>query len=145
MTYLYPRLKSFALKTTAMALLASTAIAASASALNLPEIAPEQIAQDSQRTYNSTLQRTDVIAPSFDPFESDDGLAGTAALRTAGSAVTLDGRSVAGGAFLDVSMIYTSATSDPYDTRGIERGVFGRDPLRSPNARLFRKCSRSRL
>lgn len=90
----------------------------------LPEISASEIAADTNRSYDSYTGITVVTAPTFDPFEQDGSLAGTAALRTGPSAITLDGQSVSGGAFLDLKMIYTSLSDDPYDVRGFERSVY---------------------
>lgn len=106
------------------ALLLSTAFMGSAWATSLPDITPEQIRQDTESRYNPETGVSELIAPSFDPFELDDSLAGSASLRSAGQAVSIDGQPVSGGAFLDVSLFYTTGSNDPYDTRGTDRGVY---------------------
>jgi len=90
----------------------------------LPDISAEQIANDTVRSYDSRTGLSIVTAPTFDPFEQDNTLAGTAALRSGPSETTIDGRRVSGGAFLDLKMIYTSPSDDPYDLRGYERSFY---------------------
>ncbi|WP_371397035.1 hypothetical protein [Fretibacter rubidus] len=93
-------------------------------ALSLPEMSPEQIAADIVREFDPQTGLRVSIAPTFDPFEADPNLAGTANLRTGASSVTLDGQRVIGGAYLDLSMIYSTATDDPFDVRGYDRAVY---------------------
>jgi len=90
----------------------------------LPDISAEQIANDTVRSYDSRTGLSIVTAPTFDPFEQDNTLAGTAALRSGPSETTIDGRRVSGGAYLDLKMIYTSPSDDPYDLRGYERSFY---------------------
>ena len=90
----------------------------------LPDIPADQIARDTVRSYDSTTGTSIAIAPTFDPFEQDNTLAGTAALRSSPSQIALDGTQVTGGAYLDLKMIYTSASDDPYDLRGYERAYY---------------------
>lgn len=90
----------------------------------LPDIPADQIANDTVRSYDSRSGVSIVTAPTFDPFEQDNTVAGTAALRTGPSETTIDGRRVSGGAYLDLKMIYTSPSDDPYDLRGFERSFF---------------------
>ena len=106
------------------ALLLTTALASPALAENLPEISPRQIAGDVKTQYNSETGAREYIAPTFDPFEEDKTMAGTANLRSVSNAVTIDGQSVRGGALLDLTFYYSSPTSDPYDIRGYEEAVF---------------------
>jgi hypothetical protein len=98
--------------------------AAAADATFLPDIPAEQIAADTARSYDSRTGVSIVTAPTFDPFEQDDTVAGTAALRTGPSETTIDGARVVGGAYLDLKMIYTSPSDDPYDLRGYERAYY---------------------
>lgn len=99
--------------------------AASAGELRLlPDMTPAQIAQDTNRSFDTHTGISIAAAPTFDPFEQDSTLAGTAALRTGASALTLDGRRVSSGAFLDLTMIYTRPSDDPYDVRGFDRAVY---------------------
>ena len=106
------------------ALLLTTALASPAMAESLPEISPRQIAGDVKVQYNPDNGTREYIAPTFDPFEEDETMAGTANLRSVGNAVTIDGNSVRGGALLDMTFYYSSPTSDPYDIRGYEEAVF---------------------
>ncbi len=109
----------------ALCLSASAAVPASAAQVTfLPDISADQIAKDTVRSYDSRTGVSVVTAPTFDPFEQDNTLAGSAALRTGPSETTIDGRRVSGGAFLDLKMIYTSPSDDPYDLRGFERSFF---------------------
>lgn len=105
-------------------LLSSAALTPQAWSASLPDISPAQIQQDTERRYNSQTGAAEWVAPSFDPFELEESLAGSASLRSAGQAVTIDGRTVSGGAFLDVSLFYTTESNDVYDVRGTERGVY---------------------
>ncbi len=90
----------------------------------LPQMTPSAIAADSARSYDSATGISIVTAPTFDPFEQDETLAGKASLRTGASATTIDGKRVHGGAFLDLTMIYTTPSEDPYDMRGFEQSVY---------------------
>ncbi len=90
----------------------------------LPQMTPSAIAADSTRSYDSSTGISIVTAPTFDPFEQDETLAGKASLRTGASAITIDGKTVHGGAFLDLTMIYTTPSEDPYDMRGFEQSVY---------------------
>ena len=90
----------------------------------LPDIPADQIAHDTVRSYDSSTGVSIATAPTFDPFEQDNTLAGTAALRSGPSQIAIDGTPVAGGAYLDLKMIYTSASDDPYDLRGYERAYY---------------------
>lgn len=105
------------------ALLLTTALANPVLAETLPEISPRQIASDVERVQNPQTGEQEFIAPSFDPFEEDPNMAGAVSLRSVANAITLDGRSVRGGAMLDMSFYYNSGSNDPYDTRGYEEVV----------------------
>jgi len=94
------------------------------SSLTLPELSPRQIAQDVRIITHPQTGQLDYILPSFDPFENDPTLAGTAQLRSANNTVTIDGHSVRGGAILDLTFYYNTNTSDPYDTRGYGDAAF---------------------
>lgn len=120
MTYSLPHF----FKRFSAALLFTTALGATAFAQSLPDISPDTIAQDVERRYDERTGVAEYVAQSFDPFENDETLAGSAALRSANEAVTIDGDGVQGGAFLDVSTIYTTGSDDPYDVRGYEDAVF---------------------
>jgi len=87
----------------ASALLLTTALASPAFAETLPEISPRQIASDVELKFNPDTGAKEYIAPSFDPFEEDRSMAGTASLRSVSSATTIDGQSVRGGALLDMT------------------------------------------
>jgi len=106
------------------ALLLTTALAIPALAENLPEISPRQIANDVELRYNPDTGVREYTAPTFDPFEEDETMAGTANLRSVSNAVTIDGQPLRGGALLDLTFYYSSPTSDPYDVRGFEEAVF---------------------
>jgi len=105
-------------------LLSTSAFLMPASATPLPDITPDQIRQDTQSRFNPETGEREFIAPDFDPFELDETLAGSASLRSAGQAITIEGRQVSGGAFLDISLFYTTGSNDSYDTRGTERGIY---------------------
>ena len=105
-------------------LLLTTALASPALAETLPEISPRQIASDVEVKFNPDTGAKEYIAPSFDPFEEDRTMAGTASLRSVSSATTIDGQSVRGGALLDMTFYYNSASNDPYDTRGYDDAVY---------------------
>ena len=106
------------------ALLLTTALASPALAETLPEISPRQIASDVEVRQNPQTGAREFIAPSFDPFEEDRSMAGTASLRSVSSATTIDGQSLRGGALLDMTFYYNSASNDPYDTRGYEDAAY---------------------
>ena len=98
------------------ALLLSTALSAPALAKStqaLPELSPRQIANDIKLTRNPVTGFDEFLAPSFDPFENDTELAGTAQLRSVNNAITIDGQRLAGGAILDLSFYYNTESSDP--------------------------------
>ena len=90
----------------------------------LPDIPADQIARDTVRSYDSSTGISIVTASTFDPFEQDNTLAGTAALRSGPSEIAIDGTPTVGGAYLDLKMIYTSASDDPYDLRGFDRAFY---------------------
>lgn len=92
----------------------------------LPDIPAEQIARDAEQSYDSQTGILTVTAQTFDPFEQDSTLAGTAALRLGPGAVPLNGNGTptSGGAFLDLTMIYTRPSNDTYDIRGFDRAVY---------------------
>ena len=109
------------------ALLLSTALSAPALAKStqaLPELSPRQIANDIKLTRNPVTGFDEFLAPSFDPFENDTELAGTAQLRSVNNAITIDGQRLAGGAILDLSFYYNTESSDPYDNRGYGDAVY---------------------
>lgn len=106
------------------ALLLTTALTAPAFSAALPELSPRQIASDVKMSYNPQTGQRDFVAPTFDPFEDDRELAGTAQLRSVGQAVSINGQTVHGGAMLDLSFYYNSGSADPYDNRGYEEAVY---------------------
>lgn len=106
------------------ALLFSTALGGAALAQSLPDIAPETIANDVESRYDERTGQTEYVAGSFDPFEGEDTLAGSASLRSAQRATAINGAYVSGGALLDVSVIYTANSADSYDVRGFEGARF---------------------
>ncbi len=119
MTYL-----CFPIRRLLYALFLNTALASGALAQSLPEIAPETIARDVDRRYDNQTGQIEYIAGSFDPFEANDTLAGSALLRSAGNIVTIDGAAASGGAYLDVALMYTSNSPDAYDARGFETALY---------------------
>ena len=109
------------------ALLITTAINAPAlanSSPTLPELSPRQIAGDVRIITHPQSGQQDYILPSFDPFEDDPTLAGTAQLRTANNTVTIDGHNIRGGAVLDLIFYYNTNSADPYENRGYGDAVF---------------------
>ena len=114
----------FAFKRFSLLLLASSALAGGALAQSLPDIPPEQIAQDVERRYDSRTGETEYIGGSFDPFEAESDLAGSVSLRSASAATTIDGDIVSGGAFLDIAAVYTTNSPDDFDVRGFEHVDF---------------------
>ena len=109
------------------ALLITTAINAPAlanSSPTLPELSPRQIAGDVRVITHPQSGQQDYILPSFDPFEDDPTLAGTAQLRTANNTVTINGHNIRGGAVLDLTFYYNTNSPDPYDNRGYGDAAF---------------------
>ena len=120
-------MKSRSAKTLLAAFCLSASIIVPAQANDIilfPDIPADQIARDTVRSYDSSTGASVATAPTFDPFEQDNTLAGTAALRSGPSEIAIDGTRVAGGAYLDLKIIYTSASDDPYDLRGYERAYY---------------------
>lgn len=111
-------------KTLSASLLLTTVLGSGVMAQSLPDISPEQLAQDVEKRYNDETGETEYIAGSFDPFEGDDTLAGSAFLRTSDTATTIDGRIVSGGAVLEIGTIYTTSSPDSYDIRGFQTAEF---------------------
>lgn len=94
-------------------------------AASLPDLSPDEIALDVEQRIDARTGDTEYVAQDFDPFEDDPTLAGSASLRSVVTESTIiDGRIVRDGAFLDVSAIYTTNSSDPYDVRGYEQAIF---------------------
>ena len=106
------------------ALLLTTALAPPAFSAALPELSPRQIASDVKKSYDPQTDQREFVAPSFDPFEDDHELAGTAQLRSVGQSVSIDGQTVHGGAMLDLTFYYNSGSADPYDNRGYEEAIY---------------------
>ena len=108
-----------------MALLALPAFApvAFAQTTPLPELAPEVIAADVATVFIDGEARR--AAPTFDPFEGTEALAGRANLREArGEVDRLSGEPIFGdGAILDLALLYT-ASADEFDLRGYDGAVF---------------------
>lgn len=92
--------------------------------VSMPQLSPTQIAQDVAREHDIRTGQAQWVAPSFDPFEEDAAMAGSASLRSAGSVTTIDGQTMRGGAVLDLGFYYNSAGSDPYDIKGFSDAVF---------------------
>ncbi len=91
----------------------------------LPDLSSEDIARDVKREYNKRTGVAEYVAPTFDPFEQDATMAGSVNLRSInGSAISIDGESLANGAILDVAFYYSSANDDPYDRRGFDDIAF---------------------
>lgn len=89
-----------------------------AAAPSFPTIPAEQIARDVTSTFNPRTGEKELIAAPFDAFEEDPSLAGSVKLRSAGSAVAIDGRRLPDGALLEVDFYYNSPSDDPYGGRG---------------------------
>ena len=117
MTHLIPHV----LRRLSAALLLTTAIGTAALAQSLPDISPDQIADDVERRYDERTGETEYVAASFDPFENEALLAGSAHLRSASEALTIGGEFVEDGAFLDISVMYTANSADSFDVRGFEQ------------------------
>ncbi|NNE58032.1 MAG: hypothetical protein HKN36_08000 [Hellea sp.] len=94
------------------------------SSQTLYDLSPAQIAGDVEARFDPLTGRTEYVAQDFDPFEGDSTIAGSARLRSASTGISRDGVSIAGGAYLDVSVLYTAATRDPYDSKGLEFPVY---------------------
>ncbi len=94
------------------------------SGMSLPNLTPDQIAADVVAQYDPLTGRTEYTAPDFDPFEQEADLAGTVRLRSASSGISRDGANVNGGAYLDITVLYSSASRDPYDAKGLEHAVY---------------------
>lgn len=117
--FIFPLFKRFS-----AALLATTALGGAALAQSFPDISPEEIARDVEKRYDQRTGETEYIAASFDPFEVDTELVGSASLRSARDATTIDGEIVSGGAFLDIAAVYTTDSPDSFDVRGFEEVDF---------------------
>jgi len=91
---------------------------------SLPGLSPGQVAAEVEARFDPLTGRTEYIAKDFDPFEGDTSIAGSALLRSASTGISRDGLNVSGGAYLDVSVMYTAASRDPYDSKGVEHAVF---------------------
>ncbi|MGJ8561010.1 MAG: hypothetical protein ACSHX3_12305 [Litorimonas sp.] len=70
-------------------------------------LSPAQIADDVTTGFNPRTGAKEYLAPTFDPFEEDDALAGTVSLRSTEGARDLNGDPVVDGVLLDVSLFYT--------------------------------------
>ncbi len=90
----------------------------------LPTLSPEQISRDVETRFDSLTGRNEYIAQDFDPFEQDSRIAGSARLRSSAGGLSRDGANVVGGAYLDVMVMYTSASRDSWDVRGFEHSVY---------------------
>ena len=106
------------------ALLLGSASSSFVSAASLADLTAEQISRDATLSYDSATGASTVVMAGFEPFENMSDLAGTAVLKSTGQAVSINGRRVSGGGVLDLTLVYTTDTNDPYDVRGYERGVF---------------------
>jgi hypothetical protein len=72
-------------------------------------LSPAQIAADVTTAYNPRTGAKELVAPTFDPFEDDETLAGSVKLRGTAGARDLDGNVVTDGALLEISLFYTDA------------------------------------
>lgn len=93
-------------------------------AVPLPDISAHQISQDIERRQNPATGAVEYYAPSFDPFEAIENIAGTVSLRSNTRVTANDGHILRGGALLDVNFFYTTQSNDPYDVAGFETAVF---------------------
>lgn len=93
-------------------------------AVPLPQISSQQISKDIERRQNPATGAVEYYAPSFDPFEAIDNIAGTVSLRSNTRVTATDGHILRGGAILDVNFFYTTESNDPYDLAGFETAVF---------------------
>ena len=91
---------------------------------SLPGLSADAIAADVVSNFDPLTGRTEYMAQDFDPFEQDNRIAGTARLRSASSGISRDGASINGGAYLDVSVLYTSESRDPWDGKRLEHAVY---------------------
>lgn len=89
-----------------------------AAAPSFPTIPAEQIARDVTSTYNPRTGERELTAAPFDAFEEDPTLAGSVKLRSAESAVAIDGQRLSDGALLEVDFYYNSPSDDPFGGRG---------------------------
>lgn len=95
-----------------------------AAAVSLDQLSPDDIARDASLSTDAVTGTGRVVMAGFEPFETIADVAGTATLRSTGSALSIDGRALSGGAVLDVALIYTSESNDPYDNRAYEDAFF---------------------
>jgi len=102
----------------------SSANSAYGSIQSLPGLSPDVIAADVTAKYDPLTGRTEYTAQDFDPFEQENKIAGTAQLRSALSGISRDGANVSGGAYLDITVLYTSQSRDPWDGKRLEHAVF---------------------
>ncbi len=133
----------------ASALMLSTSLAVPAfanEALSLPDLNPTDIARDVQREFNNRTGTMEFIAPTFDPFEQDNSMAGSVSLRSPGVPVTtIDGEVYEDGVIMDIAFYYNSASDDPFDGRGFTDAAFLSGSL-APAVRRDRRileCSRN--
>ncbi|MGB6230531.1 MAG: hypothetical protein WBF53_10440, partial [Litorimonas sp.] len=78
-------------------------------AASLPELAPDRIAADVVTAFDPRTGAAEWVAPTFDPFELDAGLAGAVRLRSTQAAYDLDGQTMTGGARLEIDLYYNDA------------------------------------
>lgn len=117
-------LKTF-LRTTAAAVIFCTGTSVAAQSVTqsaLPDLSADTIARDAQVRLIGGQSVT--LLPTFDPFEASGEFAGTAALRESQGEIDRTGARLPDGAVLDLTVIYTSGSDDPYDVRGLEEAVF---------------------
>lgn len=91
---------------------------------SLPDLSPDAIAADVVAQFDPLTGRMEYTAQDFDPFEQENDLAGSVRLRSASSGISRDGANINGGAYLDITVLYSSASRDPYDAKGLEHAVY---------------------
>lgn len=96
---------------------------------NMPDMRPQDIAADVQITVDNQTGQTGISAPTFDPFEDVEGLAGMAHLRSFTSSpnikkISREGHVISGGALLEITILYTSTSNDPLYNLGFEKALF---------------------
>ena len=74
---------------------------------SFPDYSAAQIAADVTTQFNARTGEKEYLAPTFDPFEAEDDLAGTVRLRSTDGTRDLNNEPLTDGALLDVSLFYT--------------------------------------
>jgi len=91
---------------------------------SLPDLTPEQIVEDVTITFNNRAGTQEYAAPTFDPFESNTDIAGSASLRTISRAVSIEGQDLQDGAILDLAFYYNQIENNSRADRGFEKIAF---------------------